>query len=309
MYSVYKNITAQCMAKMQAVVGEAKLDGIHRHIRAEVLRMYESYLINDVNKVAIFVHHKKVKDYLYQKFLEDYSEERVFDFTAVKNRTPSNISRFEQDKRPWIALLSLKTLSKDISMKSVKLWVFAELLMTPTPHIQAEKHLLTEDSNIKEIQYLVGEQSKVEEWIVKLLQKKQWQHSISFKKASDPNGYFNHKAFNFNQPISPEMEDRIVFNDIMLSGLGTWDDPISIDYTWDDDSAPEEYKDAVDGNISQLAQNLSGMRIASQHNDQSVLSSQSVDFRNLQFSQDGNPEYQEGSGPMIESQSNSNDVP
>lgn len=181
----------------------AKLKNMMNFIKQKILECCEKG-----DNLAIFCIHNTVRDMVKQQIkLADYE---IHDFTNLRNPDSAS-SKFKVGCGTQIALLKNKGSYCKVDLSTCKYAIFTELSYSPFDHVKSEKMLKSCTNEVKEVYYLIGENSKVDKWMLSRLQKKQWTHSLYFsndRKASELVRAAN--TFSFQNMETPESVRKFI---------------------------------------------------------------------------------------------------
>lgn len=143
---------------------------------------------------------------------------------VLHNIIKDKIVKMLKEKELNIRVAKFNKLDPKLDLKPVKICIFWELSYSPFNHILVEKLLLQSNPVEKKIYYLVGDDSKVDNWMLDKLQQKQWTHSLYFHNDKDWKDHDKHSAFSFlNHEIPSNIQQLLTQNEAYESTAFTND--------------------------------------------------------------------------------------
>ena len=152
-------------SKIYMLTAEAKANGVKEYIH---------YLIDNKCKFLIFAHHKIMLDAIeeeVQKLKVDYIR---IDGKVKLDKRQDYVHKFQTDETCLVAILSITACYTGITLTAASTVVFSELHMTPAVMIQAEDraHRIGQEHECVNIHYLYGPET-LDEVLFRMLNQKQ----------------------------------------------------------------------------------------------------------------------------------------
>lgn len=151
-------------------VSQAKREAVGDYVREQLQDSFNY----EVKNIAVFLRHNNMKEHLIATLRSNGYQFR--DFTTSKNWDEGSLERFNNSNVPVCAILSLSNLSTSLDLRSVRLAIFAEFTFEPNSHALGERLVLNENPQVKEVHYLMGQDSEVEKLVLSNIQRKRWSH-------------------------------------------------------------------------------------------------------------------------------------
>ena len=151
--------------KIYILSAEAKAQGVKDYIR---------YLIENKCKFLIFAHHKIMLDSIEEEVKKLKIDYIRIDGKVKVEKRQEYVNKFQNDETCLVAILSITACYTGITLTAASTVVFSELHMTPAVMIQAEDraHRIGQEHECVNIHYLYGPDT-LDEILFKMLNQKQ----------------------------------------------------------------------------------------------------------------------------------------
>ena len=184
------NNSIKYITSMRKNIGLAKIKSTVDFINSKIQKCRDHK-----SNIVVFYCHNIIREMLIKELEGGWW--KVNDFSKTTSINQHKIKSFNESEDTEIALIKINRISSKFELTSAEIGIFWELSFSPFDHIVAEKIVLGENLENKEIYYIVGRDSKVDNWMLSKLQQKQWTHSIYFHNDKKWRDYDKHSAFNF----------------------------------------------------------------------------------------------------------------
>ena len=192
-----KNNAIKYITTMRKSIGLAKVKSTVDFISSKLPTWKENK-----SNIIVFYWHNSIKELLIKEL--EGIQWKVIDLSKLSHSSKHKIKAFNESVETQVALIRINRISSHFELPNVEVGIFWELSFSPFDHIIAEKMMLGQSFKSKEIYYIVGWDSKVDNWMLSRLQQKQWTHSIYFHNDKKWRDQDKHSAFNFKAKHIPE---------------------------------------------------------------------------------------------------------
>ena len=199
---------------MYILSAEAKANGVKEYIR---------YLIDNRCKFLIFAHHKVMLD-----AIEDEVKKLKIDYIRIDGKIKVEkrqefVNKFQKDETCLVAILSITACYTGITLTAASTVVFSELHMTPAVMIQAEDraHRIGQEHQCVNIHYLYGPDT-LDEILFRMLNEKQniFSNTVDNKSANMDVRYTFKKVGDFEKGKS-DLELDINNKKVIVTNSGS----------------------------------------------------------------------------------------
>ena len=200
--------------KLYILSAEAKANGVKEYIR---------YLIDNRCKFLIFAHHKVMLD-----AIEDEVKKLKIDYIRIDGKIKVEkrqefVNKFQKDETCLVAILSITACYTGITLTAASTVVFSELHMTPAVMIQAEDraHRIGQEHQCVNIHYLYGPDT-LDEILFRMLNEKQniFSNTVDNKSANMDVRYTFKKVGDFEKGKS-DLELDINNKKVIVTNSGS----------------------------------------------------------------------------------------
>ena len=164
--------------KLYILSAEAKANGVKEYIR---------YLIDNRCKFLIFAHHKVMLDAIEEEVKKLKIDYIRIDGKIKVEKRQEFVNKFQKDETCLVAILSITACYTGITLTAASTVVFSELHMTPAVMIQAEDraHRIGQEHQCVNIHYLYGPDT-LDEILFRMLNEKQniFSNTVDNKSAN-----------------------------------------------------------------------------------------------------------------------------
>ena len=200
--------------KLYILSAEAKANGVKEYIR---------YLIDNRCKFLIFAHHKVMLDAIEEEVKKLKIDYIRIDGKIKVEKRQEFVNKFQKDETCLVAILSITACYTGITLTAASTVVFSELHMTPAVMIQAEDraHRIGQEHQCVNIHYLYGPDT-LDEILFRMLNEKQniFSNTVDNKSANMDVRYTFKKVGDFEKGKS-DLELDINNKKVIVTNSGS----------------------------------------------------------------------------------------